>query len=507
MAVAMRTNNPRAGESAVAARAGLEHENPHHARRWWILVVLGLAQLMVVLDTTVVNIALPSAQHALGFSNDQRQWIVTAYSLAFGSLLLLGGRLADLLGRKRMFLIGLAGFAIASAAGGAATSFTVLVTARTVQGLFGALLAPAGLSLLTTTFTEAKERSKAFGIYGAIAGGGAAIGLLLGGVLTEYLSWRWCMYVNLVFAVLAFAGGAAWLRHSSERSHARLDITGIILVSAGLFSLVYGFSHAETGGWGSGVTIGFLVAAGVLLAAFVAVQTRAANPVLPLRVVLDRSRGGSYLAILMAGISMFGVFLFLTYFLQQNLGFSAVKSGLAFLPMTGAIMVAAQLGTIVLTPRIGPKFIIAPGLAIGAAGLWLLTSLSASSDYLGGVLPATLVLGAGLGLVFSSAMSLATAGVAADDAGAASAMVSTVQQVGGSVGTALLSTVAASAAASYAGSHAAGPQLALLAALHSYTVAFWVGAAILLAGAVLTAVILPSRVTRFGQREELPAIG
>jgi EmrB/QacA subfamily drug resistance transporter len=502
------TTDPAAGGSVLAAAQVDEHENPHHLKRWWILGVLGLAQLMVVLDATVVNIALPSAQRALGFSNDQRQWIVTAYALAFGSLLLLGGRLADMFGRKRMFLLGLAGFAMASAVGGAAANFDMLVAARAVQGAFGALLAPAGLSLLTTTFTDTKERAKAFGIYGAIAGGGAAIGLLLGGVLTEYLSWRWCMYVNLIFATLAFCGGMAWLAHRVEQIRPRLDIPGILLVSTGLFSLVYGFSRAETDGWSDATTIGFFAAAAILLVAFVLVQTRVANPVLPMRIVLNRYRGGSLIGILMAGAGMFGVFLFLTYYLQQNLGFSAVKTGVAFLPMTAGLMVSAQIGTNVLSRRVGPKFIIAPGLAIGAAGLWMLTHIDAGSHYASSVLPGTIVIGAGVGLVFSSAISLATAGVHADDAGAASAMVSTVQQIGGSVGTALLSTFAATAASNYASSHTPGPQLATLAALHSYTTVFWWSAGILGLGAVLTGIVLPAKIRVPAEDEdEVIAIG
>ncbi len=482
--------------------------DPHHAKRWWILGVLGLAQLMVVRDTTVVNIALPSAQTALGFSDDARQWVVTAYALAFGSLLLLGGRLADMLGRKRMFLIGLAGFAVASAVGGAAINFDMLVTARAVQGAFGAVLAPAGLSLLTTTFIDPKERSRAFGIYGAIAGGGAAIGLLLGGVLTEYLSWRWCMYVNLVFAGAAFAGAAAWLVHRTEQSTVRLDVPGILLVSSGLFSLVFGFSHAETAGWSDTLTIVCFVAATLLLTAFVFVQGRVSHPVLPLRVVTDRYRGGSLIAILLAGAGMFGVFLFLTYYLQQNLGFSAVKSGLAFLPMTVAIMVAAQIGTNLLGQRFGPKFIVAPGLAIAAVGLWLLTGLDAGSTYTTGVLPAAVVFGFGVGMVFSSAMSMATAGVHTEDAGAASAMVSTAQQVGGSIGTALLSTIAASAVSDYTSSHAHTANTATLAALHSYVSVFWWGTGILALGALITAFVLPGAVRVPGEDEdEVVAIG
>lgn len=496
-------------DSETAAPAGADSGHDRlHALRWWILAVLATAQLMVVLDGTVVNIALPSAQEALAFSNEQRQWVVTAYALAFGSLLLLGGRLADLLGRKRMFLVGLAGFAVASAIGGAATSFGMLVGARAVQGAFGALLAPASLALLTTTFTDVRERAKAFGIYGAIAGGGAAVGLLLGGVLTQYLSWRWCMYINLAFAGAALVGGFLWLRHETALTRPRLDIPGILLVSAGLFSVVYGFSRAETHGWSDPFTIAFLVAAVVLLVAFVLVQRKVAHPVLPLRVVLDRYRGGALLAFLASGAAMFGVFLFLTYYLQQNLGFSAVRCGLAFLPMTASLMIAAQVGSIVLAPRVGPRLIIAPGLAVSAVGMWMLTNLGIDSTYASGVLPATIVFGAGLGVVFASAMSLATAGVSAEDAGAASAMVNTTQQVGGSIGTALLSTIAASAMEDYLSSHTPGAESQILATLESYHAVFWWSAGIMLVGALISVLVLPAEVREAGEdEEEVYAVG
>ncbi len=466
-------------------------DNPHHERRWLILAVLGLAQLMVVLDGTVVNIALPTAQHALGFSDGNRQWIVTAYSLAFGSLLLLGGRLADLLGRKRMFLIGLVGFALASALGGAANGFGMLVAARAIQGVFGAMLAPAALSLLTTTFTHAKERARAFGVYGAIAGGGAAIGLLLGGVLTEYLSWRWCLYVNLIFAAAAFVGGTVLLHNQRAGNRPKLDLPGILSASAGLFSLVYGFSHAEIGGWGSGTTIGFLIAGVLLLAAFLLIQTRSAHPLLPLRILTDRNRGGSYLAIFFVGIGMFAVFLFLTYYLQATLGYSAVATGISFLPMTAAIMLASIVGSSFLATRVGPRWIIGSGMLIAAVGMSLLTGIGLASNYALHVLPGTMVLGVGIGLVFSSAMSLATAGVYTEDAGVASAMVNTSQQVGGSIGTALLNTLAASAVTGYLGAHlSAGKGALAVASVHGYTSAFWWAAGIFAAGAVLCGILL-----------------
>ncbi|MCW2495236.1 MFS transporter [Jatrophihabitans sp.] len=492
--------------SPELAEHRLSERDPSHARRWWVLVVLGIAQLMVVLDSTVVNIALPSAQRDLGFGNTDRQWVVTAYALAFGSLLLLGGRLADLFGRKRMFMIGLTGFAAASAVGGAAVNFDMLVTARAVQGVFGALLAPAALSLLTTTFTDSRERGRAFGIYGAIGGGGAAIGLLLGGVLTEYASWRWCMYVNLAFAALALVGGALLLRDRAETVHPKLDIPGIALVSAGLFSVVYGFSHAETAGWLDSITLAFLAVGVVLIVAFVIVQTRVQNPVLPLRVVLDRNRGGSYLAILSLGIGLFGMFLFLTYYLQGTLGFSAVESGLAFLPMTAGLVITSQLAVNVLARRVGPRYIIAPGLAISAIGLIMLANLDMNSSYAANVLPATIIFGLGAGLTFSSATSNATARVKAEDAGVASAMVSTGQQIGGSIGTALLSTLAASAGTSYLTSHH-GPRVVELATIHSYTTVFGWSAVVIGLSALVTAVILRGDVPVIDENAvEVPAL-
>src|SRR6195952_758104 len=314
----------------------LPHTDPNHSRRWLVLAVIAVAQLMVVLDATIVNIALPSAQKDLGFSDDSRQWIVTAYALAFGSLLLLGGRIGDLFGRKWVFIAGLIGFAVASALGGTAQSFGLLVAARALQGGFGALLAPAALSLLTTPFTQPDERNKAFGIFGAIAGSGAAAGLLLGGVLTEYLSWRWCLYVNLAFAGAAAFGAFTLLTNQAQADKPRLDIPGTVTASAGLFSLVYGFSHAAETSWTNGTTLGFLIAGVVLIAGFIGLQQRVAHPLLPLRVVLDRDRGSAYLPGALPALPIFGLFLFLTYYLHQNLGFSPIQSGLAFLPMTVA---------------------------------------------------------------------------------------------------------------------------------------------------------------------------
>jgi EmrB/QacA subfamily drug resistance transporter len=484
-------NIPNGTDPAVARHAA----GAPDSRRWLILGVVGLAQLMVVLDVTIVNIALPSAQRSLGFSPVDRQWIVTAYALAFGSLLLLGGRLADLFGRKVTFLTGLIGFAVASAIGGAATSFGMLVAARACQGAFGALLAPAALSLLTTTFTDQKERGKAFGVFGAIAGAGGAVGLLLGGLLTEYLTWRWCLYVNLFFAAIAAVGASVLLRRrepSTDRP--RLDIPGVLTVSGGMFCIVYGFSNAATHNWHTPSTWGFLAAGVVLLAIFGWWQTRAPAPLLPPRVVLDRNRGAAYLSILIAGSGMFGIFLFLTYYLQVTLGYSPVITGVAFLPMIALVMVSANLATIVLMPRFGPRPLVTLGMLVAALGMVWLTRIGVHSGYAADVLPPLLVTGAGLGNVIAPAINTGTFGVASSDAGVASASVNTAQQLGGSVGVALLNTLAASAVSGYVASHISpatlihgrpSPALVSQALIHGYTTAFWWSAAIFASGAVI----------------------
>ncbi|WP_410607816.1 MFS transporter [Amycolatopsis sp. lyj-109] len=469
-------------------RAG---ENPHHARRWLILVMIGIAQLMVVLDATVVNIALPSAQVDLGFSNDARQWVVTAYALAFGSLLLLGGRLADLFGRKNALLVGLAGFAAVSALGGFAANIEMLLVARAAQGVFGALLAPATLSLLTTTFTDPKERGRAFGVFGAIGGGGAAVGLLLGGVLTEYLDWRWCMFVNIIFAVIAFVGSSVLLRNQKDDGpRPKLDLPGTVTASAGLFALVYGFANAESDSWSAVSVWGFLAAGVVLLGVFVWLQQRVEHPLLPLRVLLDRDRGGSYLAMFLLAIGMFAIFLFLTFYVQQNLQFTPIQSGLGFLPMVATLMLSATTATAVLLPRFGPRPLVPTGMAIAAVGLFWLSGIGLGSTYASGVLGPLLVMGFGIGLAMAPAMSVATFGVEARDAGVASAAVNTAQQVGGSIGTALLSTLAGNAATAYIAGKTPTPQLAAEAAIESYTTAFTWAAVIFVAGAVLSGLLL-----------------
>jgi EmrB/QacA subfamily drug resistance transporter len=489
-------------DSAVQAGGRTsEAENPHYARRWWILAVLGIAQLMVVLDATIVNIALPRAQAALAFSNTDRQWIVTGYSLAFGSLLLLGGRIADLFGRKRIFIIGVIGFAAASAFGGAAQNFGMLLTARVVQGAFGALLAPATLSMLTTTFTDPAERGKATGIYGAIAGGGASVGLLLGGILTEYLDWRWVMYVNVLIAVIALAGGIPLLKNIPAENRPKLDLLGTVLAGVGLFCLVYGFSNASMSagstGWTKPATLGTLIGGAILLVLFVLAERRIAHPLLPLRIVLDRNRGGAYMAMFLAAIGMFGVFLFLTYYLEDTLRYSAVKTGVAFLPLTLILVVVAGAGNTILLSKVSARLLIPGGLALAGVGMALLSHIGLQGNYTADVLPTLLLVGFGLGLVFAPAFTIGTLGVDPEDAGVASATINVAQQIGGSIGTSLLNTIAATAAAGYITAHAASMTSAASRQLteansliHSYHIVFWVAAAIYIGAAVLTGLLL-----------------
>src|ERR1700729_1205323 len=488
--VVSRVADRSAAAPGVAGPAGPADADQVAGRRWLILGVVCLAQLMVVLDATVVNIALPTAQHDLAFSNADRQWVVTAYSLAFGGLLLLGGRLSDLLGRKRMLIIGMVGFAAASALGGAAIGFGMLLAGRAIQGAFGAMLAPAALSTLTVTFTNPAERGKAFGIYGAIAGAGGAVGLLLGGILTEYLSWRWCLYVNVVIAVPAVIAAMVLLTNQVPAKRPKLDVPGAVAVSLGLFLIVFGFSQAEPRGWTDWETLGSLFAGVIILIVFVAIERRSTHPLLPLRIVLDRNRGGSYLSVLISGAGLFGVFLFLTYYLQKTLGYSPVTTGLAFLPMVAMIVIGSTTSNAVLLPRFGPKPLVPPGVVLASLGMVVLAQLGVHSTYAGHILPPLLVIGLGLGLIFAPSINTATLGVSQDDAGVASATVNSCQQVGGSIGTAFLNTIATTAVASYLVGKAPSPVVVAQAAVHGYTVAFWWAAGIFLLGAIVSGTLL-----------------
>jgi EmrB/QacA subfamily drug resistance transporter len=458
-------------------------------RRWTSLAFVSLAQLMVALDATIVSIALPSAQAALHATDADRQWVITAYTLSFGGLLLLGGRFADFFGRKRTFLVGLSGFALASALGGSAPNFAILVGARALQGAFGALLAPTALSLLAITFTEPKERAKAFAVYGAIAGSGAAAGMLLGGVLTQYLTWRWCLYVNIPIAVVAGIGGWLVLRDSLVAAKPRFDVLGVVLASGGLVSLVYACTLAVSKGWRATEVVTLFAASIVLVALFIAWEARSANPLLPLHIVLDRNRGGAYLTVALGIAGMFGAFLFLTYYLQVVLRFTPVQAGLAFLPMTLASQAGSWVIAARLMPRLPARALMAPGALVAAAGMGLLTQLQPDTNYLTLVLPAELLLGLGTSCVMVPAFSIGTLGVDRREAGIAAATVNTFQQIGGSLGIAVLNTIAASATAAYLAGNSRGLSTAE-AIVHGYSVATGWGVAILVLGAVVAAVLI-----------------
>jgi len=460
-------------------------------RRWLALVFIALAQLMVALDATVVNIALPSAQAALRFSDGDRQWVVTAYTLTFGGLLLLGGRISDsvVVGRRRALLIGLLGFALASALSGTASSLSMLVATRALQGACAALLAPTALSLLATTFTEPRERARAFGIYGAIAASGGAIGLLLGGTLTQYLEWRWCLYVNVPIALIAAVGTASVLRQGSPSPAAaggeRFDVIGLVLGGGGLVALVYGCGQAATHGWTVAPVLAPLAAGIVAIGLFVVQEARTPAPVLPLRIVVHRIRGAAYFSASLAIAGMFGAFLFLTYELQVVLGFAPLQAGVAFLPMSASTLVSATLVAPHLLPRVPPMLLMVTGFVAAACGMAILTQLSSDSSYMTGILPAEVLLGLGISSIMVPVSMLATSDVAPREAGMASATLNSAQQIGASLGTAVLNTLAASVTAAYVSANAAAPRADAL--VHGYAAAAQLGALLLVVGAIVSA--------------------
>jgi EmrB/QacA subfamily drug resistance transporter len=459
---------------------------PARDTRWAALVVIAVAQLMVALDATVVNIALPTAQAALGFSDGDRAWAVTSYTCALAGLLLLGGRIADRFGRRRAFLGGLVGFAASSALAGVAPDLAVLITGRALQGAFAAVLAPTALSLVAVTFTDVRERAKAFGVYGAVASSGAAVGLLLGGVLTEYAGWRWCLFVNVAIAAAAFAAGRAVLPADRGFAQTRLGASSALLVTGGLAAVVAGCSQAAQHGWDSARVLVPAVAGVAAVAAFLVHQARVAQPLLPLWVLADRSRAGAYLAVAVSVVGSFGMFLMLTYHFQVVLGFSPVRAGLAFLPLSLAVSASAYgLGSRLL-PRVAPRMLIAPGLVLGAAGLSVLSRLSAGSGYLTVIMPAEVLLGVGMGLVFTPAISVVTAGVQPRLAGVVAATANTAMQVGGSIGTAVLNSVAVAATSAYLASHGRSGD----ALVHGFAAATAWSAAALTVTAVLAAALI-----------------
>ncbi|MDL9936958.1 MFS transporter [Gordonia sp. ABSL1-1] len=480
-------------DSAPAAQSG----DAHPRRRWWALAVIALAQLIVVLDATIITIALPYAQNDLHISDANRQWSLTAYTLLFGSLLLLGGRLADHLGRRRMFLIGLAGFAVSSAFAGLAWNSVSFFAGRALQGVFAAMLAPAALALIAVMFTEHRDRARALAVYAAVSGAGAAIGLIAGGALTEYLSWRWTLLINTPIALIAAAGALYLVTRDRAALRGRgYDLPGVVTVTGGLFALVYAFTRAESAGWGAASTIGFFVLAGVLLSAFVTIEARTADPMLPLRIPGDINRGGAYLVSLIVPIPMFAMFMFLSYYFQNTLGHKPLEAGLLFLPFPIALVFSAGLASSLL-PRIGPRPLMIAGPIIGALSLLYLAQLDVDSTWVADILPAEVGVAVGMGLVFVAMQSVGLHRIDVADAGVGSALINTTQQVGGSIGLALLSTIAASALADYVGDGKA-------AAIHSYDVAFYWGAGFMALALLVS--VLTIRVGRDEMREEASAV-
>jgi len=480
-------------ESPTAVTRAARSYNP-----WLVLVIACMAQFMVVLDATVVNIALPSVQRGLHFSASNLQWIVNGYTLIFGGFLLLGGRAADLIGRKRLFVAGVVLFSLASLLNGFAQSSGMLIAGRMLQGLGGALVSPAALSIVTTTFTDGEQRTKALGVWSAIAAGGAAIGLLVGGVLTDLASWRWVFFVNVPVGIATVALALRYVRESRvEVSHRSFDIAGAIAVTGGLVVLVYAIVKAQAFGWGSARTIGLIAVAVALLAAFVAIERRSRAPLMRLSIFRVRALAVADTVLLLVASGMFGMFFFASLYVQEILGYSALRAGLAFLPVTAGIIIGAGLAQ-QLIRRIGVRNVALAGVTVATAGMLVLTQLPVHGSYAGNLLVGLLPMSLGMGLTFVPITLLGTSGVSGEDAGLASGLFNTAQQVGGSLGLAILSTLAASQTSSLLHAHGAG---ALAARVSGYHVAF-LGAAIMLAGgAALLAFALRRRHIRDVERE------
>jgi EmrB/QacA subfamily drug resistance transporter len=510
--------------SSITSSATQERDTAPADRRWLVLVVVAIAQLMVVLDATIVNVAVPHIQRALGFSGTGLEWVVTAYAVTFGGLLLLGGRAGDLLGRRRVFIAGLVVFSAASLAGGFATSQAWLLSARAVQGIGGAMIAPTALALVATTFAEGPARNRAMGVYAAMSGGGAAVGLIAGGLLTTYLSWRWVLFVNVPIGALT-AAAAPFVLPESARRPGRFDLPGAITGSSGVALLVYGLTSASTSQagvshWADPKVIASLASAAVLLAAFVITEARSSHPLMPLHILANRSRSGSYLIMLVLATAMFGLFFFLTIFVQDVWGYSALKTGIAYLPMVSMIMVASGVASQLVT-RIGARPLMIAGSAITTGGMFWLSRITENSHYVSGLLGPMLVTAFGMGLIFVPLSLVALAKVANNDTGVASSLLNTGQQVGGSIGLAILGTVAWSAvansihsqtaAAAAAAKHAtvhlsAAQQAAAVKAItnHAYSTGFSKGY-LVSAGIALLALIITLVAIRV-KREDLAGV-
>ncbi len=473
--------------TATTEPAGAPPGSHDHVHPGLALAVIAGAQLMVVLDATIVNIALPHIKSALTFSDTSLSWVLNAYTLTFGGLLLLGGRAGDLFGRRRMFIVGVLVFALASLLGGFATSQAWLLSMRALQGVGGAIASPTALALVTTAFPEGPARNRAFGVYAAVSGAGAAIGLILGGILTDALSWRWVLFVNAPIGV-ALAVATPFVIPESARTSGRLDLPGAVTSTAGMASLVYGIIHAATDGWSDAVTLATLGVAVALLAAFLLVESRTEHPLMPLRLFRNGTRVGSYVVMLIVGAAVFAMFYFLTQYVQGILGFSPLKAGFAFLPVSFIIVVVAQVASRLIS-LVQPRLLIATGTLLAAGGLFWLSRLTVTSSYVTDVVPAIALIAGGMGLIFVPITLGAVAGVQSEDSGIASAMLNVGQQIGGTLGLSVLVTVASTAMRDKLTQGVPMP----VALVHGWDAAFALGAVFALVGMVAAVVLIRVR--------------
>ncbi|ALM18667.1 MFS transporter [Mycobacteroides abscessus] len=456
--------------------------------RWYALSVACLIEMLLVINSSIVAAALPATQAALRFTNSDRQWLITAYVLTLGGLLLLGGRVADMVGLRSAMIIGLSGFAIASFVGGSATNFGELVASRISQGVFGALLAPAAMSLVANSFRGSTAERHAFGIFGAVIGAASTAGLLVGGVLTQLLVWRWVMYISVLMTMTALAGTLAFVRKYPVGQRSKLDLFGSLTVTLGLFAIVFGFSRAEVRGWTASIAILSFITGLTLIGVFIRHQQRSKNPLLPLRVVCDRTRGAAFLAMFFASAGLFGVVLSLLYYLQRCLHLAPLWAGVAFLPFSATVVFASTLGNSFILPRLDGRTVLIAGGVTSAFGLLMLSHIDSHANYYTAILPGLVIGGFGKGLIFGASTHGAATGIRPEESGIASATVNVMHHVGGSLGAALLSSVVASTATFFLARHASSDQ----AAAAGYSAAFWVSAASCLAAAAIALVIRPA---------------